>query len=170
MIVGVAAGAVLACGAATLSAAPAGADELSDLIGALITGSAAALSDDGGSPSPTGPAPQNGPSSNGVVGIDVTVSNWVGRKLGPNLYTFGDSGYFTPRVRHTARTSSGGTNSSDSCRIELQVIGPQSSGVVKTANCSDSWNMDRITQTGSYTAVVVDRVSGRKGTSTFVIE
>ena len=191
MVASIAAAALVTCGAAaSLSAAPASAVGSLDIFGALLTGSAAGSSGGNGSPEPGGPQsntgpsntgpsntgqrPSGGPSSNGVVGIDVTAKRAdggyaYGTKIGPGLFTLSD-GKFTPAVVYNARTSAGGTNSANNCQIEIQITGPQNSGVIKTAECSGTKHPDRITVTGTYTATVLDRVSGRQGTSSFTIE
>ena len=168
-LISVAAAALVSCGiATTVAATPASADPLSDLIATLLAGS----SDGGNGGGPSNP----GPSSNGVTAVQVTAERYshggfggAGKKIGPDRYTL-SKGRFEPGIEYNAVTAAGGKNRADNCQIEIQVTGPQTSQVVKTAQCSGYKGTGVITQTGRYTATVIDRVSNRVGRATFTIE
>lgn len=168
---------VVGCGVAMGAvAAPAAADPTTDQINKIIADLMAGSS----APDKGGPAaPQQGPrgsAPNGVTSISVITERYshggfggAGSKLGPDLYALKD-GKFTPGIEYNAKTGTGGKNGADNCQIEIQLKGPQTSSVLKTAQCSGYRGTGTVTATGRYTAVVIDRVSGRTGTSSFTIE
>lgn len=164
-----AAAVLVSCGAAAcLATAPASADPTTDQVTQILETLMAGSSDGGVAPIIASP--------NGVTAIQVTTERYshggfggAGKKIGPDLYAL-SSGKFTPGIEYNAVTSAGGKNRADNCQIEIQMTGPQTSQVLKTANCSGYKGTGVITATGRYTAKVIDRVSGRTGFSSFTIQ
>ena len=124
--------------------------------------------------------PRTGVTPNGVVSISVNnqltgpVENGI--KTGPFMYQRGSGGHATVSFSWTAKDATGNHDKSD-CQMEVQVTGPQTYPVVKSANCighfatsfNGSENGVQANLPGQYTITAIDRVSGTTGTGSFTI-
>lgn len=150
--------------AATLAAAPAAAapaipSVITDL---LNTGSAILRS------APQTPqAPQSpGNLRNGVARMNLTVTNYYGRKYGPDLYATG----FAPGVTWSARDRGNGEVKGQNCQVEVSFPGT-SFATYRSAACQGDVGFTSFfyRTPGTYTIAVVDRVSGASSSKTFRI-
>ncbi|MGB3696663.1 MAG: hypothetical protein WBA05_04465 [Gordonia sp. (in: high G+C Gram-positive bacteria)] len=106
-------------------------------------------------------------SPNGVRSMAISVSNWSGKKYGPDLYSTG----FAPSVKWSARDASGAEVKGSNCQIEISFPGT-GFATYKNANCQGSVGLNsRVYKTaGKYQIRTVDRVSGASATKSFTIE
>lgn len=96
----------------------------------------------------------------------VTVTEYNGRKLGPNLYNTS----FSPRVQWSARDRSNAEVKGENRQIEV-AFPNTSRATYKSAACKDAVPF-RVSygKPGVYSIIVTDRVSGARATQTFTIE
>jgi hypothetical protein len=108
--------------------------------------------------------------------IDVYVETLQGRKVGPTTYAF--DGNLDFGLGYGWHGTAGGVEvDGESCQIRMQVTGPETFPVQRTAKCSEQVhssfnggiNSERITEPGDYTITVTDEVTGTVGTAAFLL-
>ena len=148
--------AAVSLAAAPASAAPALPSVITDL---LNTGSAILRS--------APPAPQTpGVGPSGVKSVSTDVSNYYGRKYGPDLYATG----FAPEVTWSARDRGNGEVKGQNCQMEVS-FSATGFATYRTAACQGNvgFSSNIYRTPGIYSITVTDRVSGASATRSFTI-